>query len=224
MEVTMIKNKILVRNLGITPYNDIFKAMIDFTTQRTDKTNDEIWLTEHPSVFTQGKTGKTENILTYTDSIPIVQTDRGGQITYHGPGQQIMYILIDIKRQKIRVSKIVNSLENCIIACLSTFDLVAEKRMNAPGIYISNKKICSLGIQITRGCTLHGLAFNIDMNLKPFDLINPCGYSGLKMTMLSQFTEKFDRQQIRYEMASTFAHLLGYEQIDYVKMEQLCQK
>lgn len=220
----MIKNKILVRNLGIKPYNDVFKAMIDFTTQRTDKTTDEIWLTEHPSVFTQGKTGKSENILTYTDTIPVVQTNRGGQITYHGLGQQIMYILIDIKRKKISARNIVNSLENCIIACLSTFNLVAEKRINAPGVYIANKKICSLGIQIMRGCTLHGLAFNVDMNLKPFDLINPCGYSGLKMTMLSQFTGEFNRQQIRCTMASTFANLLGYEQIDYVKMEQLCQE
>lgn len=215
----MIKNNILVRNLGIKPYSDVFQAMNNFTIQRTDKTNDEIWFTEHPSVFTQGKTGKAENILTHTDTIPVIQTNRGGQITYHGLGQQIMYILIDIKRQKISLRNIVNSLEDCIIACLSAFNIVAEKRINAPGIYISNKKICSLGIHIMRGCTLHGLAFNIDMNLKPFDLINPCGYSGLKMTMLSQFTKEFDRQQIRHTMVSTFANLLGYEQIDYVKME-----
>lgn len=217
----MIKNNIIIRNLGVTPYNSTFDAMVNFTSSRTDETTDEIWFTEHLPVFTQGKTGKAEHLVEDNGSIPIIQSNRGGQITYHGPGQQIMYVLIDLRRRKVAIKDVVASLERCVIDCLATFQIRAEKKPTAPGVYISGsgEKICSLGLHITRGCTLHGLAFNLDMDLTPFRFINPCGFRELKMAKLSQFTTQFDKQQIRQLMASVFANSLGYEKIDCVKTE-----
>lgn len=177
------------------PYETTWLAMKTFTDQRGDNTPDELWLLEHPSVFTQGQNGKPEHILKPGD-IPIVQTDRGGQVTYHGPGQLMMYTLIDLKRKKLQVRTLVSQLEDTIIDFLKAKQIAAYSKKEAPGIYLTTKtaleeqkeaKICSIGLRIRRGCSYHGLAFNIAMDLEPFTRINPCGFNQLSMSQVSDF-------------------------------------
>lgn len=193
----------IVRNLGIQPYLQTYELMHQFSQTRDSSTPDEIWLVEHPAVFTQGKVGKAQHLLQST-TIPVIQTDRGGQITYHAPGQQIMYILLDLKRLNIGIRDTVGYLENCIINTLSNYGIVATTEENAPGVYVNHKKICSLGLHITRGCTLHGLALNVDMDLTPFNYINPCGYKGLQMTQIKEYTTDFNQDEIANQMAQSF--------------------
>ncbi|OCG01063.1 lipoyl(octanoyl) transferase LipB [Gilliamella sp. wkB112] len=200
-------NNVVIRDLGNMPYMQTYQAMHDFTQNRNHQTNDEIWLVEHPSVFTQGKVGKPEHLLTKTD-IPVVQTDRGGQITYHAPGQQIMYILLDLKRRKIGIRQVVSYLENSVIQTLAHYNIEAYAKTDAPGVYIDNKKICSLGLHIKHGCTLHGLALNINMDLTPFNNINPCGYAGLQMTQLKDYVASIDRQEIKQLLTDIFVSQL----------------
>uniref|UniRef100_UPI001F4F58F5 lipoyl(octanoyl) transferase LipB n=1 Tax=Ningiella ruwaisensis TaxID=2364274 RepID=UPI001F4F58F5 len=154
--------------------------MQHFTDTRTAETVDEIWFTEHTPVFTQGQAGKAEHIL-MPGNIPVVEVDRGGQVTYHGPGQLMMYILLDIRRAKWGVRDLVSALENCIVATLEDYGTHAYAKKDAPGVYVDEKKICSVGLRIRKGSSFHGLAFNVDMDLSPFERINPCGYAGLKM-------------------------------------------
>lgn len=170
----------IVRQLGRQSYMPIWQRMQDFTDQRDAHTPDEIWLVEHQPVFTQGQAGKDEHILMPGD-IPVVPVDRGGQVTYHGPGQQMLYILIDIKRAKLGVRHLVTALEQCIVNLLSDYDIQAYAKPDAPGVYIDEKKICSVGLRIRKGCSFHGLALNVNMDLEPFQRINPCGYAGLEM-------------------------------------------
>ena len=177
-----------IKQLGLQPYEKIWQAMQTFTDQRTAETQDEIWLVQHPSVFTQGLNGKAEHILQQSD-IPIVQTDRGGQITYHAPGQAVVYVLIDLKRVKLGVRALVTELENSIIEYLNLLNIDAEARADAPGVYVSGKKIASLGLKIRKQCSYHGLALNVDMDLSPFNLVNPCGLTGMQMTQLSSMLE-----------------------------------
>jgi lipoyl(octanoyl) transferase len=158
--------------------------MHQFTDRRTADTPDELWLVEHTPVFTQGQAGKAEHLLMPGD-IPVVQSDRGGQVTYHGPGQQVMYVLIDLKRRKLGVRQLVTAIEQTVVATLAHYDVEAYARPDAPGVYVDGKKICSLGLRIRQGCSFHGLALNIAMDLTPFLRINPCGYAGLEMTQLS---------------------------------------
>jgi|TARA_R110002126_G_scaffold273866_1_gene418577 lipoyl(octanoyl) transferase len=174
---------LIIRSLGTLPYSETWHAMKQFTDERTDDTPDEIWLLQHPPVYTQGQAGKPEHILN-PGNIPIVQSDRGGQVTYHGPGQLIAYILMDIKRRNLGVRTLVCELERCLIRLLDSFDLKAETKPGAPGVYVFEKKIASIGLRVRKGCTYHGLALNINMDLKPFLGINPCGYAGLNMTQL----------------------------------------
>lgn len=171
--------------LGNVPYSVSQQAMHRFTDTRTPQTPDEVWLLEHDAVFTQGQAGKAEHLL-YSSDIPVIQSDRGGQITYHGRGQLIVYFLIDLKRKKLSVRELVSTIENLAIDLLATFGISATSKPNAPGIYVAERKIGSLGLRIRHGCTFHGLALNIDMDLAPFAQINPCGYAGLKMTQLSE--------------------------------------
>lgn len=180
-----------------------------FTERRTDATPDEIWLVQHPSVFTQGQAGKAEHILS-PGNIPVIQSDRGGQVTYHGPGQQIMYVLINLKRRKIGIRELVTHLENCVISTLKTYDIHAQARADAPGVYVEGKKICSLGLRIRKGCTLHGLALNINMDMRPFECINPCGYAGMQMAQVSHFVPDINQEQITSRMTQEFTRLLGY--------------
>ena len=184
----MYQDKILVRHLGLQPYEPVSQAMHDFTDFRNDQTPDEIWLVEHLPVFTQGQAGKAEHVLVPGD-IPVIQSDRGGQVTYHGPGQQVMYVLLNLKRRKLGVRELVTLLEQTVVNTLAEVGIEAQPRADAPGVYVGETKICSLGLRIRKGCSFHGLALNINMDLSPFLRINPCGYAGMEMTQVSQWVE-----------------------------------
>jgi len=202
------QDTILIRNLGLQPYAPVSQEMHDFTDRRDDDTPDEIWLVEHPPVFTQGQAGKAEHVLAAGD-IPVIQSDRGGQVTYHGPGQQVMYVLINLKRRKIGVRELVTLLENTVINTLAELNIVANARPDAPGVYVDGKKICSLGLRIRKGCSFHGLALNIDMDLAPFMRINPCGYAGMEMTQVSKLVENVSVDKIRTILIQHFLALLN---------------
>jgi lipoyl(octanoyl) transferase len=178
------------RNLGLQPYSDTLEAMRRFTRERTTQTPDEIWFVEHPSVFTLGLAGKTEHVLN-PGAIPVIKVERGGQVTYHGPGQIVVYTLLDLQRLRLGVRDLVCKLEQCLIDTLASFAITAARRSGAPGVYLSadhpnpllqGAKIAALGLKITRHCSYHGLALNWTMDLQPFSLINPCGYAGLAVT------------------------------------------
>jgi len=175
---------ILIKQLGLQPYEQTWQAMQAFTDARNESTADELWIVEHPAVFTQGLNGKAEHILQKSD-IPIVQTDRGGQVTYHAPGQLIVYVLIDLKRAKLGVRALVSKIENSIIEYLASFDIQSLARADAPGVYVNGQKIASLGLKIRKQKSYHGLALNVNMDLTPFQLVNPCGLQGMKMTQLA---------------------------------------
>ncbi|AGN87700.1 MULTISPECIES: lipoyl(octanoyl) transferase LipB [Enterobacteriaceae] len=204
----MSQDTILIRNLGLQPYDPISRAMHEFTDARDETTPDEIWLVEHHPVFTQGQAGKAEHVLAPGD-IPVIQSDRGGQVTYHGPGQQVMYVLINLKRRKVGVRELVTLLENTVINTLATLGINAQARADAPGVYVQGKKICSLGLRIRKGCSFHGLALNIDMDLAPFMRINPCGYAGMEMTQVSQLVENSDMDKLRTILIQQFLALLN---------------
>jgi len=194
---------LIIRSLGTQPYPETWDAMKQFTDKRTPNTPDEIWLLQHPPVYTQGQAGKPEHILN-PGNIPVVQSDRGGQVTYHGPGQLVAYVLMDIKRRNLSIRTLVCELERILIALLKTFDLSAETQAGAPGVYINNKKIASIGLRVRKGCTYHGIALNIDMDLKPFLGINPCGYAGLNMTQLSDLSPEVHIDQVETELKILF--------------------
>lgn len=177
----MTADRVTVRWLGRKDYLPVWQAMQEFTQQRTEATTDEIWLLEHTPVFTQGQNGKPEHVLNPGD-IPIIQTDRGGQVTYHGPGQLMVYTLIDLRRKQLNVRELVTLLEQSVIQLLAEFQIAAVAKREAPGVYVADKKICSIGLRIRKGCSYHGIAFNIALDLEPFKRINPCGFSTLKMT------------------------------------------
>ena len=171
------------RILGMTPYEDCLQAMKQFVADRDETTVDEIWYVEHPPVFTQGMAGKPEHLLAPGD-IPVVQTDRGGQVTYHGPGQLVAYLLIDITRRKLGVRQLVQNIEQAVIDLLAEYDVTANGDRDAPGVYVSGTKIAALGLRVRRHSTYHGLSLNVDMDLTPFQRINPCGYQGLQVTSM----------------------------------------
>ena len=173
-----------VRDLGLREYTPVWTAMRSFTEQRSSDTADELWVVEHPPTFTLGQSGDPSHILTAGD-IPIVRSDRGGQVTYHGPGQLVVYVLVDIVRCGIGVRALVKSLEQCVINLLSKASLTGQRRANAPGVYVDQRKIAALGIRVKRGCCYHGLSLNVNMDLTPFSHINPCGYPGLEVTQLA---------------------------------------
>lgn len=176
----------LVRHLGCVPFEQVWQAMRDFTDNRMPDTADELWLLEHPSVFTLGQAGKPEHILC-TGEIPIIKTDRGGQVTYHGQGQLVGYCLFDVKRLNIGVRELVERLEDCLVETLASYGIVSYANRDAHGVYIDGKKIASLGLRIRKGCSYHGFALNVDMDLSPFQQINPCGYAGLQMTQMRDY-------------------------------------
>ncbi len=176
----------IVRRPGRVPYEPTWQAMQEFTRTRDAATPDELWLVEHPPVYTLGQAGKPEHLLQATD-IPLVKIDRGGQITYHGPGQVVAYLLIDLHRRHLKVREMVNLLEQSIIDCLADYGLDARRQDGAPGVYMDGAKIAALGLRVRNGCSYHGLSLNVDMDLTPFTWINPCGYSGLKTIQLKDF-------------------------------------
>jgi len=175
---------VIVRHLGLVEYEPTWRAMQRFTEERTQDTPDEIWFLEHPPVFTLGMNAKREHVLAPGD-IPVVQIDRGGQVTYHGPGQLVVYPLIDLRRARFGIRELVTALEVSVIDYAATFGVTAECRRNAPGVYVDDRKLASVGIRVRRGASFHGLALNVNLDLEPFDRINPCGYAGLEMTRLA---------------------------------------
>ena len=175
-----------VRQLGLLPYQPVWQAMQRFTNERGPEAADEIWLLEHQPVFTQGQAGKAEHLLHVTD-IPLVKIDRGGQITYHGPGQVVGYLLLDLHRRGLKVREMVNLIEQALIDCIADYGLDARRKDGAPGVYIDDAKVAALGLRVKNGCSYHGLSLNVDMDLTPFTWINPCGYSGLQTIQLKDF-------------------------------------
>lgn len=180
----MLFSSPLLKFLGCVEYEPTWRAMQRFTDERDEHTRDEIWFLEHPPVFTLGLNGKPEHVLAAGD-IPVVQIDRGGQVTYHGPGQLVVYPLIDLRRHKLAVRELVMALETAVINTAATWDIEAVAKRDAPGVYVADRKLASVGLRIRRGCTYHGLAFNVGMDLQPFGRINPCGYQGLQVTDLA---------------------------------------
>lgn len=188
--------------------------MHEFTDQRTEETPDEVWLVEHNPVFTQGQAGKAEHLIN-TGDIPVVQSDRGGQVTYHGPGQLVAYFLINLRRKKLGVRDLVTNIENLVINTLKAYNIDSAARPDAPGVYVDSKKICSLGLRIRKGCSFHGLALNVNMDLTPFLRINPCGYQGMEMVQVSQFGGPDDVEAVEKQLIEELVTLLDYEQVEF---------
>lgn len=182
---------VIFRHFPVSPYDIIFKKMQQFTNERNKETADEVWLLEHEAVFTQGLAGKPEHLLQkgvqVQSAIPVIQSDRGGQVTYHGRGQLVLYVLMDLQRKNISVKSLVCGLEEIMIRFLAMQNILAQRKQGAPGVYIEDAKIGSIGLRIRRGCSYHGLSFNIDMDLRPFQCINPCGFPNLKVTQLKDW-------------------------------------
>ena len=207
-------NHIIVRQLNLQPYDVVSQAMHNFTDKRGDERADEVWLVQHPQVFTQGQAGKAEHVLN-PGPIPVIQSDRGGQVTFHGPGQQVMYVLLDLRRRKLGVRQLVSLLEDTVVAALARFDIAARARADAPGVYVGDDKICSLGLRIRKGCSFHGLALNIAMDLSPFLRINPCGYAGLRMTQVSEHVPGAQVDDVAPVLIESFLSLLGNPPVEY---------
>ena len=172
--------ELVVRHLGLADYLPTLEAMRRFTAERDESTPDEIWLLQHPRVFTQGQAGKAEHLLAPGD-IPVIQVERGGQVTYHGPGQLVAYLMLDLRRKKLGVRELVTAMEQALVDVLAGYGIEAAPKADAPGVYVAGDKIASLGLRVRNGCSFHGLALNVDMDMAPFQRINPCGYAGLKM-------------------------------------------
>ncbi len=210
----MMDNQLVVRRLGRQDYHPVWQAMHDFTDQRDDTTRDEVWLVEHNPVFTQGQAGKTEHLLN-TGDIPVVQSDRGGQVTYHGPGQIVAYFLINLRRKKLGVRELVTDIENLVINTLNAYNIDAAARPDAPGVYVEGKKICSLGLRIRKGCSFHGLALNVNMDLSPFLRINPCGYQGMEMVQVSDLGGPARIEDVEQQLIKELVSLFGYEEVEF---------
>ena len=199
-----------MRRLGLQPYPLVFEAMRAFTDRRGPETVDELWLVEHEPVFTQGLAGRPEHVL-QAGGIPLVQSDRGGQVTYHGPGQVVAYPLLDLDRRRLGVRCLVDQLEQCVIELLGALGLHGERRAGMPGVYLGAAKIASIGLKVRRGCCYHGLALNVAMDLAPFALINPCGYAGLAMTQLDDHVPGITYDQAARSLVTVFCRLLAYD-------------
>lgn len=208
----MQTNTLHIRHLGMQDYESIWHAMQDYTDTRDSNSHDELWIVEHSPVFTQGQAGKSEHVLNPGD-IPVIQVDRGGQVTYHGPGQLVVYPLIDIKRNKIGVRQLVNHIEQCIVDMLAQYDIEAYAKADAPGVYVNERKVASLGLRIRKGCSFHGLALNVDMDLAPFQRINPCGYAGLEMVQCKALGGPQTVLEAGDKLIQTFSQIMGYQQL-----------
>lgn len=196
-----------IKHLGRVDYEATYEAMRTFTAVRDDHTPDEIWLVEHPSVYTLGQAGKPEHLLRKSD-IPLVRTDRGGQITYHGPGQLVAYLLIDLSRRGLKVRELVRIMEQALIACLAEYGIAASGVADAPGVYVAEAKIAALGLRVRRGCSYHGLSLNVDMDLAPFSMINPCGYAGLATVQMADFGVHDDLETVGSRLLRNLQDLL----------------
>lgn len=199
---------LVIRYLGLCAYETIWQAMRDFTDARDAETPDELWLLQHPAIYTLGQAGRWEHLLD-AGRIPVLKVDRGGQVTYHGPGQLIAYLLLDLKRAGLGVKGLVHLLETAVIDILATQGVLAQVRPNAPGVYVAGAKIASLGLRVRRHCSYHGLALNVNLDLEPFSRINPCGYPGLAITRLVDLGVELSLEKIAEELAATLAGRLG---------------
>ncbi|WPO99439.1 lipoyl(octanoyl) transferase LipB [Pseudomonas sp. HR96] len=197
------------RELGSQPYEPVWRAMQRFTDGRGPDVPDEVWLVQHPAVFTQGQAGKAEHLLLPGD-IPVVQVDRGGQVTYHGPGQLVVYLLLDVKRLGFGVRELVSRMELTLIALLASYGITAAAKADAPGVYVDGAKIASLGLRIRRGCSFHGLALNVDMDMQPFNRINPCGYAGLAMTQMCDHASQIEFAEVSARLRAQLVKHLDY--------------
>ncbi len=206
----------ILRQLGRQAYEPVWRAMQAFTQQRDATTPDELWIVEHEPVYTLGMNGKPEHVLNPGD-IPLVQIDRGGQVTYHGPGQLVIYMMFDLKRHGWGVRNLVTAIEQAIIQLLAEYGIEATARPNAPGVYVGDAKIAALGLRIRRNCSFHGLALNIDMDLSPFDGINPCGYAGMPVTQLKAFGVEENLQQVANKLVQQLRNQLALD--DTIQVE-----
>ncbi|MBU6211881.1 MAG: lipoyl(octanoyl) transferase LipB [Gammaproteobacteria bacterium] len=209
---SIIDRKPLVRQLGRVPYLSTWQAMQRFTDERTSETPDEIWFLEHDPVFTLGMNADPAHVLV-AGNIPVVKVDRGGQVTYHGPGQLVVYPLIDLRRAALGVRDIVTALEQAVILCVARYGIAATTRPKAPGVYVSEAKIASVGIRVRRGASYHGLALNVDMDLEPFQRINPCGYEGLTMTQLSALNGPTDLSCVAADLLTDLTSMLSRDRV-----------
>lgn len=205
----MTQRSLIIRRLGLQPYESTWRSMRAFTDGRTSDTVSELWLLEHPPVFTLGQAGKTEHLLD-TGDIPVVQTDRGGQVTYHGPGQLVLYLLVGLRECGLGVRGLVNEMENAVIDVLDAYGIDARARQDAPGVYVEGKKIASLGLRVRRGATYHGLALNVDNDLGPFSRINPCGFAGMDVSSTRQLGIEAGIDELGDALADQLARRLGY--------------
>ncbi|MGQ7815739.1 lipoyl(octanoyl) transferase LipB [Metapseudomonas furukawaii] len=202
--------ELIVRHLGLVDYLPTFEAMRRLTAERDERTADEIWLLQHPQVFTQGQAGKAEHLLAPGD-IPVIQVDRGGQVTYHGPGQLVAYLMLDLRRLGLGVRDLVTAMEQSLVDVLATYGIEAAPKADAPGVYVRGDKIASLGLRVSRGCSFHGLALNVDMDMSPFWRINPCGYAGLKMVQLKDLlVEPAPLDEVAERLERALRARLGY--------------
>lgn len=199
-----------VRRLGRQPYQATWKAMSAFTDNRTAETADELWLLEHDPVFTQGQAGKAEHVLA-PGEIPVVQVDRGGQVTYHGPGQIVAYPMIDLRRVGVGVRELVHRIEQSLIDTLAHWEIHAERLEGAPGVYVGGAKVAALGLRVRRGCSFHGLAFNVNMDLEPYDRINPCGYKGLAVTQVLDLGGPSQLADVEDVLIGEFCRQFGFD-------------
>lgn len=199
---------ITIRELGLQDYQTVWQAMQDFTLQRNSDTPDELWIVEHSAVYTLGLNGKREHLLN-TGDIPVIHCDRGGQVTYHAQGQVIIYTLLDIKRLNINIRQLVSLLEQAMIDTLAHYNITAVAKADAPGVYVQGKKIGSIGIRIKNNCSYHGLSFNNDMDLTPFNFINPCGYKDLKVTQLADLGVHIHTTELASFMSQTIITALN---------------
>ena len=199
-----------IRHLGEVDYQKTWQKMQDFTNSRQQGTVDELWFLQHPPVYTLGKNGKLEHVLNPAD-IPVINSDRGGQVTYHGPGQIVVYTLLDLNRLKIGVRQLVTVIEQSVIDLLAGYGVDSNARRDAPGVYVNNAKIAALGLRVRKGCSFHGLALNVDMDLEPFSRINPCGYEGLEVTQLKNLVTELEINNVVDNLQQTLLKNLNYE-------------
>ncbi|WP_448552249.1 lipoyl(octanoyl) transferase LipB [Thalassotalea montiporae] len=205
---------LVIRQLAQAEYTQVWQAMQKFTDERDKSSLDELWLVEHPPVFTQGQAGKEEHLLA-PGEIPVVQVDRGGQVTYHGPGQQVIYVMIDLRRRKMGVRELVTLIENAIVNTLAEYDIDAYPRPDAPGVYVDGKKVASLGLRIRKGCSFHGLALNVNMDLSPFLRINPCGYNDLEIIQSADLNGPKTVEQAGQGLVKHLSALLEADELQY---------
>ncbi len=214
---------LLVRALGLRDYEPVWRAMQRFTDHRDATTTDELWPVEHPPVFTLGMNGKEEHLLA-PGEIPVIAIDRGGQVTYHGPGQALIYLMLDVKRRQLGVRHVVEQMERAVISLLADYGIEGYGRREAPGVYVRvdgvESKIAALGLRVRRGCSYHGLALNVDMDLAPYRRINPCGYAGMAITQMSALTEQPNLPQIQHQLCQKLASQLDYPSPRYLSPDE----